>query len=321
MVPLPRTPQPEMLGKPLGTETQAPEVSTGMRTRVGCVETAQGGKEHVQRARERSATAKGTQEEVWDHRRSKAQLLGRLGGGGVNHHRSIFLCTQTDSQRAGLWAARHLFARGRGDRPFLHGLWVVVLPVRATCNRAPLAWSTVISDSRGGHGPPPLGICEQTPPMATVTSEVTKQKGTATTTTHCCSHTPGNPHILPLPLPNTPGATYICLTVTDTTKVLQLGAAWATFLWVFAIVKGPVTRHWLLALPTASISLEAHEAPYQGDDSLHTLRKREKASKKAACTPKLNRKPSQDTQGRSCLWKALRVNSSCFPETHRIRKI
>ena len=39
-VPLPQTPQPETLGQGLGTETQAPEVSSRERTRVGCVETA-----------------------------------------------------------------------------------------------------------------------------------------------------------------------------------------------------------------------------------------------------------------------------------------
>ena len=36
----PLTPQPETLGQGLGTETQASEVSSGKRTRVGCVETA-----------------------------------------------------------------------------------------------------------------------------------------------------------------------------------------------------------------------------------------------------------------------------------------
>ena len=38
----PWTPQPEMLRWRLDAETQATEVSSGERTRVGCVETAQG---------------------------------------------------------------------------------------------------------------------------------------------------------------------------------------------------------------------------------------------------------------------------------------
>ena len=39
LVSLPRTPQPEIFGQCLGTETQASEVSYGERTRVGYVET------------------------------------------------------------------------------------------------------------------------------------------------------------------------------------------------------------------------------------------------------------------------------------------
>ena len=36
--------------------------------------------------------------------------------------------------------------------------------------------TTVISDSRGGRGPPPLGIPEQEPPAASTTSEGTKEE-------------------------------------------------------------------------------------------------------------------------------------------------
>ena len=47
-----------------------------------------------------------------------------------------------------------------------------------------LAWSTggedkppaVISDYRGGHGRPPLGVCEQEPPAAPVTSRVPQRR-------------------------------------------------------------------------------------------------------------------------------------------------
>ena len=38
--PLPRTPQPEMLGQGMCAETQPLEVSSRKRTRVGCVGTA-----------------------------------------------------------------------------------------------------------------------------------------------------------------------------------------------------------------------------------------------------------------------------------------
>ena len=52
----------------------------------------------------------------------------------------------------------------------------------------PLAWFTGgrgqatagISDTRGGHGQPPLGVYEQAPPLTPVTSESSKEEGTAT---------------------------------------------------------------------------------------------------------------------------------------------
>ena len=40
--------------------------------------------------------------------------------------------------------------------------------------------ATSILDSRGGHGPPPLGVHEQAPPMTQVTSRVTTEEGTST---------------------------------------------------------------------------------------------------------------------------------------------
>ena len=40
------------------------------------------------RAEEWNDTAEGTQEEVWACRRSKLPLLGRVRGGGMDHHRN-----------------------------------------------------------------------------------------------------------------------------------------------------------------------------------------------------------------------------------------
>lgn len=40
-------------------------------------------------AREPSTIAEGSWEEVWDHRSSKAPLLGRVTGGKADHHRNI----------------------------------------------------------------------------------------------------------------------------------------------------------------------------------------------------------------------------------------
>ena len=72
-----------MLGWELGAETQAPEVSSGEKTGVGCVETAWWGSGKPQ-AEEWNATAEGTREKVWACRRGKAPLLGRARGGGVD---------------------------------------------------------------------------------------------------------------------------------------------------------------------------------------------------------------------------------------------
>ena len=65
-----------------------------------------------------------------------------------------------DSQRVGLWAVRHL----------LGGLQVVPPPAWAKRDGA-LAWSIggKIKPARVGHGPPPLGVCEQAPPDSMVT--------------------------------------------------------------------------------------------------------------------------------------------------------
>lgn len=40
--------------------------------------------------------------------------------------------------------------------------------------------TVIISDSRGGHGPPPLGVCELAPLVAPVTSEGTTEEGIVT---------------------------------------------------------------------------------------------------------------------------------------------
>ena len=65
--------------------------------------------------------------------------------------------------------------------------------------------TTAISDSRGGHGLPPL-----------VTSRDATEEGTATKCCHCCFHSPGNTHALLLPLLKALGSTYTCLKVTAT---------------------------------------------------------------------------------------------------------
>ena len=81
-------------------------------------------------AGKQNATAKGTQEEVWAFRRSKAPLLGRARGGGADRHRNLFPCARMDFQRAGcLW----LRLRVAGGKRPLSG---------AMCGQAPLVWAS-----------------------------------------------------------------------------------------------------------------------------------------------------------------------------------
>ena len=53
--------------------------------------------------------------------------------------------------------------------------------------------TTFISDSRGGHGPPPPGVHE---PVAPPTSKGTTEEGIVTEHHLFCSHYPGNSHTL-----------------------------------------------------------------------------------------------------------------------------
>ena len=76
--------------------------------------------------------------------------------------------------------------------------------------------TAVISDTRRRHGPPPLGVCEQVPPAALVTSDVSKEEGSATEHHPLLLSLLGNTPALLLPLPNAPCTAYICqITVTS----------------------------------------------------------------------------------------------------------
>ena len=76
-------------------------------------------------------------------------------------------------------------------------------------------------------------------------------------TTHCCSHFPGNTHALLLPLPNVLGASYNTLRVTEASQ----GPATRSSLWYVLATpghsQGPLSRAWVLSLSIASIFLEA----------------------------------------------------------------
>ena len=61
-------------------------------------------------------------------------------------------------------------------------------------------------------------------------------------TTHCCSHSPGNAPALLLPLPNNPGTTYTCLiSVTSQSPAARIRLCHLPM--VLDVLKGPATRH------------------------------------------------------------------------------
>ena len=138
-----------------------------------------------------------------------------------------------------------------------------------------------------------------------------QRKALQLSTTHCCSHSPRNTHTLLLPLPNVLGNTYTCLRITVTSQ-------------------GPATRKSLCHLPAGACHYQepskqalatspAHCFHLPGSKcKLYTSRgitdcthqeKTQQASKpKAALTPNNNNsnnnnnnKPSQTTQGCSCI--------------------
>ena len=119
----------------------------------------------------------------------------------------------------------------------------------------------VISNSSGGCGLPSLGILEQAPPTAPITSEVSTEEGTATehhklllslpwectcTTTATAKHSGCHLH---LPEDH-------CHFTRPCTRssLCHYPMGPCTF-------KGPTTRQWLLALHTAYVSLEALQHP------------------------------------------------------------
>ena len=139
--------------------------------------------------------AEGTWEKVWTHRRSKAPLLGRGRGGGVDIHRNLseHVCTQAlralsasgagyvwreatcqamwrpGSSCAGYrWQGSHVWAKDSGG---LSATWCRLcdLQVAGTDSCGPL-------EARGRHGLAPLGACEWAPPVAPITSGVSKKK-------------------------------------------------------------------------------------------------------------------------------------------------
>ena len=80
--------------------------------------------------------AEGTQEKVWACRRSKESSLGRVRGGGADHHRNLPTQVCTGSHRAGRLWHRLLLARSH-----LLRLQETTLLVQAAGGQALLLWA------------------------------------------------------------------------------------------------------------------------------------------------------------------------------------
>ena len=116
----------------------------------------------------------------------------------------------------------------------------------------------VIADSRGGHGPPPVGVCEQASPVAPVTSEVGTEAGTATNHHPLC-HSPGNDQCLLLPLPNTLDTTYPCLRVTATVQEWLTPPSRGSFPLSRALLGGPLAAVPVIAFISLEVSVISRE--------------------------------------------------------------
>jgi len=123
-----------MLGRRLGAETQAPEVSPGERAGVAVWGQPEGLRCAVPRAGEWDATPEGTREEVWAHRRGKAPLMGRGEEKGRRHrklpvhaHVGTPLAQALGSKEALAWAtggwAPPAWAKGNGG---LSAMWCLL---------------------------------------------------------------------------------------------------------------------------------------------------------------------------------------------------
>ena len=78
--------------------------------------------------------------------------------------------------------------------------------------------TAAIYDSRGEHGPPPLGIHEQAPLMTQSPHKAPQRRTFQFNTTHCCTHSPENSQTLVRPLPNALGNFKICLKLITTSQ-------------------------------------------------------------------------------------------------------
>ena len=163
------------------------------------------------------------------------------------------------------------------------------------------------SDSRSRCALPPLEGPEEAPSVTPVTTGVSAEEGTAT-----------DHHLLLLSLPwedtcpaaasaKCSGTVYACMGSLPLPRSLLPGAAFTISPQVLAIVKGPKIRHSLeVCGPYTSTP------SYQGENSLHTLRK-ETASIQTKSSPQAKKKKVRSCKLPRSLWVAFQEYSSCFP--------
>ena len=101
----------------------------------------------------RSTTAEGLWKDAWASRRSKVPLMGRERKRGGT---AIAISFSVHAWALGQKSLSCPALRQWGTSSMDYGRWGQT--------------ATAIIDSKGGHGPPPLGVCEQVPPVASDTS-------------------------------------------------------------------------------------------------------------------------------------------------------
>ena len=112
-------------------------------------------------------------------------MLGRAREGKIDCLRNVFLSILMDSWRVGPRVARCVLCRLRATGPscMAYKWWHLLCGLNSTAHLLHglqvVGANSVISNSRGSHGSPPLRDWEQEPRMASVISEVSTEEGTA----------------------------------------------------------------------------------------------------------------------------------------------
>ena len=210
----------------LDAETQPSDVSSGDRTRVGCVEADLG-------AWEQCTTAWGAEHHSW----------GSVGGGLGLQKKEVITAGKGEKRRGrttiGISFSVHGHVGSRVVECLLHRL--------GSRSKPPLSAQTLgVGTARHYQGSMNSHHLKSQSPQGLLLRRALQPN-----TTHC-PHSPGNIHTLLLPLLKALGTAYTSLRVTATSQ----GPATRSSL-CHSLRSSSATRHWLKDLLIASISLEA----------------------------------------------------------------